>query len=82
MEFNAESQRRSGVRVLRPWLRSARMVCLFYRIGLLEASRPGTVATIELFVERMTTARSIDANLARGRRSQRTRHGQNFGGNR
>ncbi len=63
MEFSAEAQRRSGVRVLRPWLGSARMVSLFYRIGLLAVSRPGTVETLELFVERMTTGRSIDVEL-------------------
>lgn len=63
MQFSAEDQRRSGVRVLRPWLGSARMVSLFYRIGLLAVSRPGAVATMELLVERMTTGRSIDAEL-------------------
>ena len=63
MEFNGEAQRRSGVRVLRPWLRSARMVSLFYRIGLLAASRPGAVATIDLFVERMTSGRTAGADL-------------------
>lgn len=55
MQFNAESQRRSGIRILRPWLSSARMVSLFYRIGMLSITRPGAVATMELFVERMTT---------------------------
>lgn len=63
MEFNAEAQRRAGVRVLRPWLQSARMVSLFYRIGLLAASRPGAVATIEMFVERMTVGRPIGSAL-------------------
>lgn len=63
MEFSAESQGRSGVRVLRPWLKSARMVGLFYRIGMLAASRPGAVATIELFVERMSQVRSLPASV-------------------
>jgi hypothetical protein len=54
MEFSGESQRRSGVRVLRPWLKSARMVGLFYRIGMLASSRPGKLATIELLVDRLS----------------------------
>ena len=66
MEFSAEAQRRAGVRVLRPWLASARMVSLFYRIGLLSVTRPGAVATIELFVDRMAT-RSAEASLPEGR---------------
>lgn len=61
MEFSAESQRRAGVRVLRPWLKSARMVSLFCRIGMLVATRPGKLATIELVVERLS--RPADATL-------------------
>lgn len=82
MEFNAEAQRRSGVRVLRPWLQSARMVSLFYRIGLLALTRPGAVATIEMFVQRMTNGRSIDAALGERLDGRRTRRDQYIGGKR
>lgn len=67
MEFSAEDQRRAGVRVLRPWLASARMVRLFYAIGMLAAGRPGTLETLELAVGRMASARSVDASLPTGR---------------
>jgi len=59
MEFSAENQRRSGVRVLRPWLKSARMVGLFYRIGMVAATRPGKLATIELLVKRLSSPASV-----------------------
>lgn len=52
MQFSAESQRRAGVRVLRPWLASARLVRLFVPIGQLSQVRPGVLDTIELFVDR------------------------------
>lgn len=71
MEFNAESQRRSGVRVLRPWLKSARMVGLFYRIGMLAASKPGAVATVELLVERMSRPKRVESAPASGRLARR-----------
>lgn len=77
MEFNSEAQRRSGVRVLRPWLGSARMVSLFYRIGVLAASRPGAVETIELFVGRMTNGRAIEVDV---KDSRGPGHRQRVGG--
>jgi len=67
MEFSAESQRRSGVRVLRPWLKSARMVGLFYRIGMLAASRPGKLAAVELFVERVSRKTMASTTLSDAR---------------
>lgn len=63
MQFSSESPRRAAVRVLRPWLGSARLVCLFYRIGMLHGQRPGAIATIELFVDRMTKPRNVAAAL-------------------
>lgn len=67
MEFSAESQRRAGARVLRPWLSSARMVRLFYRIGVLAQSRPGAVDTIELVVDRAIAGRTVTAALSHAR---------------
>lgn len=61
MEFNTESKRRSGVRVLRPWLASARLVRLFHQIGKL-ANRPGALDTVEFIVERLVN-RSVDSQL-------------------
>lgn len=63
MEFSAENQRRTAVRVLRPWLGSVRLVALFCRIGQLSVCRPGAVDTIDLFVERLRTRRAA-ADLA------------------
>lgn len=67
MQFSAENQRRAGIRVLRPWLGSARMVRLFYRIGQISVTRPGTLDTIEMFVERITS-RSAEAALQTDRK--------------
>jgi hypothetical protein len=63
MEFNAENHRRAGVRILRPWLGSARMVGLFYRIGMLAITRPGKLALIELMVDRLAQPSAVDAVL-------------------
>lgn len=62
MQFSAENQRRTAVRVLRPWLGSAKLVGLFCRIGQLSVTRPGAVETIELVAERLAT-RSAPSKL-------------------
>lgn len=59
------AQRREAVRLLQPLLTSARLVRLFQKVGMLSATRPTTIAALEIVIDQMARPRPARATLRR-----------------